>query len=56
MGSTDRNGRPEQLLSRRSTFQRMLDLEKKNKVRFPSCPAKSQEAIMPPVSPTLDRG
>jgi len=56
MGSTDRNARPEQLLSRRNTFQRMLDLEKRNKVRLPSSPAKSQEAIMPPVLPTLDLG
>lgn len=35
MGSTDRNGRTEQVISRRTTLQRMLDLEKKNKVRFP---------------------
>jgi hypothetical protein len=35
MGSPDRNGRTEQHISRRTTLQRMLDLEKKNKVRLP---------------------
>ncbi|CZR55013.1 uncharacterized protein PAC_04899 [Phialocephala subalpina] len=48
MSSTDLKGRSE--LARKNTFQRMLDLEKKNKVRT------AQKANMPPGSPVLDLG
>lgn len=43
MGSTDRNGRTEQVISRRTTLQRMLDLEKKNKVRLPIFPNQKKQ-------------
>ncbi|KAN0094023.1 hypothetical protein V8E51_017207 [Hyaloscypha variabilis] len=53
MGSTDRNGRPEQPLTRRNTFQRMLDLEKRNKVNRMQATAT---AGLPPARTSTPQG
>ncbi|KAE9368397.1 hypothetical protein N431DRAFT_57405 [Stipitochalara longipes BDJ] len=53
MGSTDRNGRPEHPLPRRNTFQRMLDLEKRNKVNRMQA---SATASFPPARTSTPQG